>query len=171
MLINSTHGFLPEWASDIGCVVTILGFIITIYQILKIKRTTSSIKTEVLNTQSKIQKALAISDLSKSSETIKTIYSYLNNGNYELAHTKIMEINDLIIEIKEVPVLKDFEGLRRLEDYGKYLAKDLKDLQEKIIVEHTEVGKDTIKIILGNLRAISDLFAKINAQLKHSNNE
>lgn len=171
MLLNTSQGFLPPWASDIGCIVTVLGFIITIYQIFRIKSTTSAIQTEVETTQSKIQKVLAISDLSKSSETIKIIYSYLNSGNYELAHTKMMEINDLIIEIKEVPALKGIGDFTRLEDYGKYLAKDLKDLQEKIIVEHAEVGKDTIKVILSNLRAISDLFAKINAQLKHSNNE
>ena len=163
--------FLPSWASDVGCIVTILGFGITIYQIYKIKNTASVIKDEVETTQSKIQKVLAISDLSKSSETIKIIYSYLEKANYELAHAKMMEINDIIIEIKEVPALKGVEDIKDLEDYGKYLAKDLKDLQEMIIVDHAEVSKETLKVILGNLRAISDLFAKINAQLKHSNNE
>ncbi len=82
-----------------------------------------------------------------------------------------MEINDLIIEIKEVPALKDLKDLKKLEDYGKYLAKDIKGLQDSIIVEHAGVDKDTIKVILHNLRAISDIFAKINAQLKHNNDE
>lgn len=82
-----------------------------------------------------------------------------------------MEINDLIIEIKEVPALRGLQDLKKLEAYGKYLAKDIKGMQDTIIVEHSEVDKNTIKVILENLRMISDIFAKINAQLKHNNDE
>lgn len=98
--------FLHDCFADIGFILTLAAFIVALVQIFKIKRTTELIRSEVTATQSKIQKVLAISDLSKSRETINTIYSYLQNGNYELAHSKIIEINELIIEIKEVPALK-----------------------------------------------------------------
>lgn len=160
-----------DWVSGISGIVTIIGFGITLYQIRNVKKTATAIQEEVKATQAKIQKVLAISDLSKSSETIKIIYSYLHNGNYELAHSKLMEINDLIIEIKEVPALRGLQDLKKLEAYGKYLAKDIKGMQDTIIVEHSEVDKNTIKVILENLRMISDIFAKINAQLKHNNDE
>lgn len=163
--------FLPLWISDIGTIVTILGFAFTIWQIYKIQDTTSKIEEEVKSTQSKIQKVLAISDLSKSSETIKIIYSYLKEGNYEMAHAKIMEINDIIIEIKEVPALKNLNHINRLEDYGKFLANDLKKLQDSIIIRQGPVDKDTLVAISNDLREISDLFAKINAQLKHNNDD
>lgn len=163
--------FLHDCFADIGFILTLAAFIVVLVQIFKIKRTTELIRSEVTATQSKIQKVLAISDLSKSRETINTIYSYLQNGNYELAHSKIIEINELIIEIKEVPALKNLETLRRLEDYGKYLALDLRKIQELLIVEHSKVDPNTMKTILGNLQEISCLFSKINAQLKHKNDE
>lgn len=163
--------FFHDCFSDIGFIITFAGFVITLVQIHKIKKTTELINNEVLATQSKIQKALAISDLSKSRETINTIYSYLQNGNYELAHSKIIEINDTIIEIKEVPALRNFESMKTLEDYGKYLAIDLKKIEELLIIEHSNVDPNTIATILDNLRVISNIFSKINAQLKHINDE
>lgn len=161
--------FLPNWVSELSSIITVIAFIITLVQILNLKSTTSKIETEVRATQSKIQKVLAIADLSKSSETIKIIFSYLQQGNYELAHAKITEINDIIIEIKEVPALKNLNHLNRLEAYGKYLANDLKKLQDIIIFGNGIVDRDTLKAISNDLREISDLFAIINAQLKHNN--
>lgn len=163
--------YLHDCFSDIGFIITFAGFVIALMQIHKIKKTTDIINNEVVATQSKIQKVLAISDLSKSRESINTIYSYLQNGNYELAHSKIIEINDIIIEIKEVPALKNFESMKTLEDYGKFLAIDLKKIQERLIVEHSQVDQNTMVTILDNLRVISNLFSKINAQLKHINDE
>lgn len=163
--------FLPDWTSDIGLIATILGLIFTIWQILKIGSTTKKIQSEVKATQNKIQKVLAISDLSKSSETIKIIFTYLKEGNYELAHSKITEINDTIIEIKEVPALRKLDDIKKLESYGRYLADDLKKLQDIIICENSKVDQDIIKAISGNLRVIADSFAKINAQLKHNDDE
>ncbi|MDE6749522.1 MAG: hypothetical protein K2K21_10780 [Lachnospiraceae bacterium] len=88
-----------------------------------------------------------------------------------MAHAKIMEINDIIIEIKEVPALKNLNHINRLEDYGKFLANDLKKLQDSIIIRQGPVDKDTLVAISNDLREISDLFAKINAQLKHNNDD
>lgn len=163
--------FLPEWTSDLGLVATLLGLAFTIWQILRIGSTTKKIQAEVKATQTKIQKVLAISDLSKSSETIKIIFNYLKEGNYELAHSKITEINDTIIEIKEVPSLRRFEDIKTLESYGRYLANDLKKLQDIIICERKDVDHNILMSISDNLRAISDTFARINAQLKHNNDD
>ena len=163
--------FLPKWVSDISSILTVLAFIITLVQILNIKSTTTKIEEEVKSTQSKIQKVLAISDLSKSSETIKTIFAYLRGGNYDMAYAKIMEINDIIIEIKEVPALRNLNYIHSLEAYGKYLATDLKKFQESIIFDENGINRETLNAISSDLLKISELFAKINSQLKHNTDE
>lgn len=156
--------FLPDWASDISVIITIAGFAFTIYQVIKIKSTARNI-------QSQIQKVLAISDLSKSSETIKIIYNDLSNKNFDMAHYRILEISKIIIEIKENPQLKGSKIVSELEAYARYLSIDLEKLQRHLLIDHTNIDKTTIEAILRNLREISNIFAKINAQLKNQNNE
>lgn len=176
--IGDAINLLCGLASVAGVVLAFLQIKQTQLQIKQTQLQIDNAQTEIETiskttkaTQAKLQKVLAISDLAKAVESIKIIYSHLKQGEYDQAHHRILEINSLIIEIKEMPTLKDLDVVRTLEDYGKFLATDLFKLQNSLIVEKSEIDKNTTKAILKNLNQISNAFAKLNAQLKHKEDE
>lgn len=169
--IGDAINLLCGLASVAGVVLAFLQIKQTQLQINNAQTEIETISKTTKATQAKLQKVLAISDLAKAVESIKIIYSHLKQGEYDQAHHRILEINSLIIEIKEMPTLKDLDVVRTLEDYGKFLATDLFKLQNSLIVEKSEIDKNTTKAILKNLNQISNAFAKLNAQLKHKEDE
>lgn len=169
--IGDTINLLCGLASVAGVFLAFLQIKQTQEQIKNAQAEIDTISKTTKATQAKIQKVLAISDLAKAVESINNIYSHLKQREFDLAHHRILEINSLIIEIKEMPMLKDLEAVRTLEDYGKFLASDLFKLQYSLIVEKSEIDNNIIKAILKSLSEISNAFAKLNAQLKHKEDE
>lgn len=169
--IGNTVNLLCGLASVVGVFLAFLQIKQTQVQINNAQTEIETISKTTKATQAKIHKVLAISDLAKAVESINIIFSHLKQGEYNQAHHRILEINRLIIEIKEMPMLKDIEVVKTLEVYGKYLASDLFKLQNSLIVEKSEIEKNTTSAIVKSLNEISNAFAKLNAQLKHKEDE
>lgn len=169
--IGDSVSLICGFASVVGVFLAFLQIKQTQIQLDNAQTEIETISKTTKATQTKLHKVLAISDLAKAVESINIIISHLKQGEFDQAHYRILEINSLIIEIKEMPTIKDLDVVRTLEDYGKFLASDLFKLQNSLIVEKSEIDKNTTKAILKNLNQISNAFAKLNAQLKHKEDE
>lgn len=155
---------LPQWFSDLSAVATLVCFVITLVQVFKLNQKTNQI-------QDKLQKAFAISDLAKICEIIKMIDVDFSNRNFQLAHSKMQEVRNLIIEIKEIPGLQEHSLIKDLDSKKRFLNRDIQLLKESIFVNKTEVSDKSIKSYMSNLDNISVLLLTLNAQLKNERDE
>lgn len=162
--------FLPEWTSDISVIVTIIGFGVTIYQVVKLRSTAEAISSEVKATQHKMQKTFAISDIARICEIINIINVDFSRRNLEMAHNRMQEVNNLIIELKEVPALQWLEATKDLNGRRRFLANDLVRLQNAIYVNGEKIDDKDISSMISNLTTISELLLKLNSQLKNRPN-
>lgn len=155
--------YLPCWVSDLSSIATLICFVITLYQLKGIKKETDEI-------QQKLQKALAISDISRACEIINSIDIDFTMKHYDLAHHRMQEVRNLIIEINEIPGLKEYEIVAQLDAKRRFLDGDIQKFKDAIFIRKVDIPEDALSSYSKNLDEISKCLLTLNAQLKNVDN-
>jgi GTP cyclohydrolase I len=87
--------------SIVGSFASVYGIVLTVRQILEVKSQTESIGNAVKSNTESISKLLSVSDLSKHSQMICEVHSYISEGKWEIAHIRLLEVCAIVAAVKD----------------------------------------------------------------------
>lgn len=130
-----------KYASSLGTLFTIIGFGITLYQIVIVKEQNKIIKIETENAakraSEKIKTVLNISDISDTINKLQIIQHNLTNNKIELALYQMQEINKILLEIQND---ESYRNVTRFNFRSKMSAysSDISSLQDIVSNQQTK---------------------------------
>lgn len=136
-----------NWISYIGSIMTLVGLAITFYQTTiveqKAKETAESVKDQIRNTLSTI-------DITKAKLIVDFIIENMTTEKYEMAYYRMVELNDIMINILgDDSLKKHLNG--DIDNDCRKLTTDMNTVH-KFIAE--KPSKYEIEIIIANLHRI-----------------
>ena len=136
-----------NWISYVGSVMTLVGLAITFYQTTiveqKAKETAESVKDQIRNTLSTI-------DITKAKLIVDFIIENMTTEKYEMAYYRMVELNDIMINILgDDSLKKHLNG--DIDNDCRKLTTDMNTVH-KFIAE--KPSKYEIEIIIANLHRI-----------------
>lgn len=136
-----------NWISYVGSVMTLVGLAITFYQTTiveqKAKETSESVKDQIRNTLSTI-------DITKAKLIVDFIIENMTTEKYEMAYYRMVELNDIMINILgDDSLKKHLNG--DIDNDCRKLTTDMNTVH-KFIAE--KPSKYEIEIIIANLHRI-----------------
>jgi hypothetical protein len=149
---------LLNWISVIGSLLSLIGVIVAIWQILLVKRTAQAAKDASERTQKIISRNLLISTVSTCTKNLEEIKTYVRIERYE---SSLIRVNDLVTDLIQIQ--------QRLEGTNQQIPFEFEEMlsQLSIIREEFEkkVNKTSAKInniqINSQLSLISDDLNKL----------
>lgn len=149
---------LLNWISVIGSLLSLIGVIVAIWQILLVKRTAQAAKDASDRTQKIISRNLLISHVSTCTKNLEEIKTYVRIERYE---SSLIRVNDLVTDLIQIQ--------QRLEGTNQAIPFEFEEMlsQLSIIREEFEkkVNKTSAKInniqINWQLAKISDDLNKL----------
>lgn len=153
--------------SFIGSIASIIGIIISYQQIKKIKSVSEATDDAVKDTQKKLNRAFSMVDISKCIERIPTIKGDIHSGRLEIAHIRLRQIQGQLIEIKEVPHLKDTKALKEISEYIPVLGSSISLVQKYSYASKDDLQRFDPDSILQALDKLYDSLSTLGAELKY----
>jgi hypothetical protein len=154
--------------SVLGFVVSVLGFTTALYQINKIKKSSTAAFEAAENTRNLLIRNACISDISISSKIIDEIQNFIRNNKVEFALLKVKDLKFILIQLKHFPdMTKDNRNEQLTENLSQLSV--LRDILERKI----KCGLTT-KEMNRAISALSDIADSINelvGQLKYTEGE
>jgi hypothetical protein len=149
---------LLNWISVVGSLLSLIGVIVAIWQILLVKRTAQAAKDASDRTQKIISRNLLLSDVSTCTKNLEEIKTYVRIERYE---SSLIRVNDLVTDLIQIQ--------QRLEGTNQAIPFEFEEMlsQLSIIREEFEkkVNKTSAKInnihINSQLSLISDDLNKL----------
>ena len=93
----------------ISSLITFVGFIFTIIQLLKTKKISKDAYSAAIETSSAIKSIMVISDLSGIVKLIQEIKDYLRNGKYDASYLRTNDLIHSLIQIKQLILATEFD--------------------------------------------------------------
>ena len=149
-----------------GTLISLLGFVLTLWQLFSLKKTTKEsqqrIEAEVSSAQQKIKNGLAINNVVNVSKNLGEAIDHINQGKFELASQRLGDIESALEEI-----LNDEEfGLPSSK--SKQFLKDFREVMTSMITNANQTNKINSSHVLTILTNIRTVLVQINANLKRS---
>jgi len=149
-----------------GTLISLLGFVLTLWQLFSLKKTTREsqqrIEAEVSSAQQKIKNGLAINNVVNVSKNLGEAIDHINQGKFELASQRLGDIESALEEI-----LNDEEfGLPSSK--SKQFLKDFREVMTSMITNANQTNKINSSHVLTILTNIRTVLVQINANLKRS---
>lgn len=154
-----------DWVSIISACITLIGFVLTVWQLYLISNVKKQVKDARNETKERMDGILNISTLSGVIGKIEHLQTFLTNKNWEVSLLFMQEIHKCIIDISTNPITEkatrdDFS------DAKKRLVSDLDTIRS--IVSGDETNTD-MRFIQNNLQTIIDNLQLIVINLKNKN--
>lgn len=162
---TDTDFTLIDWISIISALITLIGLILTVYQLMLISNVKKQVEDARKDTKERMDGILNISTLSGVIGKIEHLQTFLTNKNWEVSLLFMQEIHKCIIDISTNPITEkatrdDFS------DAKKRLVSDLDTIRS--IVSGDETNTD-MRFIQNNLQTIIDNLQLIVINLKNKN--
>lgn len=149
-----------------GTIISILGFILTLWQLYSLKKTTKEsqkrIEAEVTSAQQKIKNGLAINNVVNVSKNLGEAIEHINQGKFELASQRLDDIEPSLEEI-----LND-EQIGLAASKSKMFLKEFREVMKSLITNANHTQKINSNYVLTVLTNIRTALVQINANLKKS---
>ena len=154
-----------EWtdsASYAGSFASVWGIILVFIQMMGVIESNLAIEEEVTNTKEQISKIMEISDISRHSQMISELHSYVANEKWDLAHLRLLEVNAILTTISENKSKYNIT-YSKLSASMTHVKEDLKAINDAI---HKGIEIDRCEIA-NHLDELSPILSEICAQLKN----
>jgi predicted nucleotidyltransferase len=170
-LFNKWDRSILNFITLLGTFASLFGLIIALLQIKSIKKISEQTKQEVEKSLEHLNLLLSLSDLAKSNLMIREIMSHVKSGKYELAHIRMSDLKNILIEIQNKENLKDYIGIKKYSQYVIDLTIDMKNVYYFLINNKNEVEFNKISDNLEDLSTIIiDLENRIKSRKLWKNN-
>lgn len=149
-----------NWANTI----TVIGVLITIYQIHKTKSAAEEAKLAAESASNEIKKSTSISNLSKYVQISRSVRQHITDGHFANAVDKMDDVKEMLIEINEIQSLKD---IVREFDVKTLLDTISDDKYTLIQVASTQDKSTELGHIVKRLDKIHTIFKTVETNLRN----
>lgn len=148
----------------VGSLLSFTGIILTLMQVYGVRKSTEAINEAVAENAKAIDRISHVYDISRHTQMISELHSYLTSGKWELAHLRLVEINLIVSDIKDnyEQFNIDIKDINRLLSW---IAEDLRSLNDAI---HKSGVVEALTIV-NHLEELSPFLNKICNKIKKQN--
>lgn len=154
---------LPNYATVIGTICSIVGLSIAYINILALKKESIIISNQINLTLEKVNQINSLTEISKAIKVNQEIQEFLRNGKIELARLRTMDLKYMLLhfnnDLQLNELTSDEEYKKLILDYGI----DLNSLNDSLINPKRKV--DYTKVV-NNLEELSTYLTKFELKLK-----
>lgn len=148
--------------SLIGTIITIFGFPITIYELVKVK-------TIAKKTQKEINRVDTFGNIAKCNQIIKEVSSCLKQQQIEPALTKLRDVKDLFVQIKVFVGDCDFDEdrLAVIQNKADLHLNKIQESINDIEQNHSSPNLLNIRYLAENFDNLSTFIMELQAQISN----
>lgn len=166
---------LPTWRQDCewgicisisGTILSLTALIIAVIEIYGMKKSNVAVTDAVKSAEKTIQKISNLYDISRHTQMINEIHTFINSEKWELAHLRMVELNAIINNIKNNPATYCVTQ-SDVAHHVISIRDDLRSLNTAI----NNSGKINKEIILNHLDDIAPFLVVICSKLKSNGND
>lgn len=118
-----------DWVSLIASVVTLICFAITCIQIYQVKSVSKQVREAVNDNNKQIKNSISLYKVADALRLSEMVLAYIRKGHYELAAMKLLELNNMAIEVSAVH--------KSLKEHQLRLASEMEHLNDMAINKNT----------------------------------
>lgn len=160
---TDTNFTLIDWISIISALITLIGLILTVCQLMLISNVKKQVEDARKDTKERMDGILNISTLSGVIGKIEHLQTFLTNKNWEVSLLFMQEIHKCIIDISTNPIAEEVTR----NDFSEAKQRLVSDLDTiRSIVSGDETNTD-MRFIQNNLQTIIDNLQLIVITLKN----
>ena len=162
---TDTNFTLIDWISIISALITLIGLILTVCQLMLISNVKKQVEDARKDTKERMDGIMNISTLSSVISKIEHLQTFLTNKNWEVSLLFMQEIHKCIIDISTNPIAEEVTR----NDFSEAKQRLVSDLDTiRSIVSGDETNTD-MRFIQNNLQTIIDNLQLIVINLKNKN--
>lgn len=161
--LNNTEKTLPNYATIIGTVCSLIGFIIAYINIVSLKESTELTALKIEETLKKVNQLNSVSELSKAIKTNQEIQNYIRNDKVELAHLRTLDLKYMLLNFNNNQQLKELIQHKNYQELVVEFGIDLNSINDYLLTPKRKV--DFSKIIK-NLEELSTFLTQFETKLK-----
>lgn len=162
---TDTNFTLIDWISIISALITLIGLILTVCQLMLISNVKKQVEDARKDTRERMDGILNISTLSSVISKIEHLQTHITSKNWEVSLLFMQEIHKCIIDISTNPIAEEVTR----NDFSEAKQRLVSDLDTiRSIVSGDETNTD-MRFIQNNLQTIIDNLQLIVINLKNKN--
>lgn len=162
---TDTNFTLIDWISIISALITLIGLILTVCQLMLISNVKKQVEDARKDTKERMDGILNISTLSSVISKIEHLQTHITSKNWEVSLLFMQEIHKCIIDISTNPIAEEVTR----NDFSEAKQRLVSDLDTiRSIVSGDETNTD-MRFIQNNLQTIIDNLQLIVINLKNKN--
>lgn len=155
-----------DWVSAAGSVLSLIGVVIAIIQIRKVRTSSDAAKNAALHTSVALQLNMSMIDISGCINLIEEIKTLVRSGRYEAALLRVSDLMGKMIQIKSFPTTPNMASMEGMQSMLAQLGV-LRDLLErKIHKASTQISQSQVNKTLSGIA--DDLNAWIGSNRFHT---
>ena len=154
-----------------GTLVSLSGLILALVQIKSVRKVSALTREEIKKSLSHFNLLLSIADLTQSYHIIKEIINNIRSEKYELAHLRMLDLKQNLIEIQNKKDLNRYIDSKKIANHFVDLQIDINTVNRFIMMqEHNKVNSKNINCVRINehLECLSTTITNIGNKLKYN---
>ena len=146
-----------DWVSLIASIVTLICFVITCIQIYKVKSVSEQVKESVNDNNKRIRDSITLSTVADALRLSEMVLVYVRKGHYELAAMKLLELNNMAIEVAAVH--------KSLKEHQLRLASEMEHLNDMATNMNTIYS---VSYSMSTIMQFNNALKEIDTQIKNN---
>lgn len=163
LFFSETDKTLPNYATVIGTICSLIGLAIAYVNIIALKDTSLLISANIEKTLQKVNQLNSVSEISKAIKTNQEIQQFIRNGKIELAHLRTLDLKYMLLHFNSNPQLKELTVTDTYTQLVVEFGIDLNSINDNLINPKRKV--DYTKIVK-NLEELSTFLTQFETTLK-----
>lgn len=160
---KETDRTLPNYATVIGTIFSIIGLAIAYVNIVALKDASEEVSKNVKSALKKVQQINSVSDISKAIKTIHEVQQFIRDSKIELAHLRMLDVKFMLLRFSSLEQLHSMVSEQNYIDLVINFGIDLNSLNGFIMMPKRKV--DFAKIN-NNLEGLSTHLSEFENKLK-----
>ena len=158
-----------NWLSIVADIFTIIALLVTLYQLFTMKKISIATRDAILSTRKDIERSLTIHDIAKYNESIKLIQKDIQANKWDFALLRMKELRATIIELNEIPYLKETTELQSFHNAKMQLGIDIYNINRQLLTNSK--GKLSPDKISNTLEELSTMLITIKSKIIYYTDE
>lgn len=163
--INSCHKDYEHYITIFATASSIIGVIISIFEVLNVRKTTEAVSVSLNETKKEINDFLNFSEINEMTRLIDEIEAYINNNHVESAWLKLKELKGNLDKqseyINKICLNSDYPS--RLKNHRIHLGMDIRNIyttinnhsipfDSSVVIKHLDETKECLHEMSGTIK-------------------
>lgn len=162
-LFKEVDKTLPNYATVIGTVCSLIGFSLSYINILSLKKSAEVTNLKIEDTLQKVNQLNSVSEISKAIKTNQEIQNFIRNGKVELAHLRTLDLKYMLLHLNGNQHLNELTKNSNYQELVIEFGIDLNSINDYLITPKRKVD---FSKVTKNLEDLSTFLTQFETKLK-----